>query len=96
MKLTQSLIALIQFVAICQIVFGLVFVPLNFESGESAIIPQIRDERVAETVVAWHQRTILTAQRWCLWSGVVTFCLATGVARSLRRCIKEETAPQSE
>jgi hypothetical protein len=84
MKPAQSLIALLQFVGVCQIVFGLLIVQLPYDDAASDILPQIRDKQVRSTVTLWHLRTVNMARWWCICSGAASLCLATALIAALR------------
>ena len=87
MKLVHSLLALIQFVALGQIVYGLIIVEVVYSTPESAILPFI-PENDRSRVEHWHRNTVDTTKSWCVWSGITTFGLATGVIIALRRSAK--------
>ena len=74
----QSLLAVVQFVALGQIAFfGLLF---NAITGNSDILPYIQDAHLHLQVAMWHTHTVETAVHWGLGLNVASFLLATCAA----------------
>jgi hypothetical protein len=75
MKILQSLLAVVQFVALGQVAFfGLLFKAIT---GNSDILPHIQDAHLHIQVATWHAHTIETAVHWGVGLGVASFLLAT-------------------
>ena len=86
MKLIQSLLAVVQFLSLCQIAFLVMFFRLLTDSSD--IPNHIQEEWVRTGVEAWHTRTVNTAVDWGIGFGVATFVLSTCAAlvtNSVRR-----------
>ena len=78
MKTLQSILAVVQFVALGQIAFfGLLFKAIT---GNSDILGHIQDEALRLQVAAWHTHTVERAVHWGLGLGVAVFVLATCAA----------------
>lgn len=97
MKATQSLLALIQLLAVCQILFGAAGLYVLYEDQVSNLGAQFGNQEghlqraypgaksnLWEHVQRWHKHTIEVTRIWCFVSGVAIFALATGASLRLR------------
>jgi hypothetical protein len=97
MKLVQSLLACIQLLAICQLIFGLMVVDAVSDGHDSSMATQFEvQERYVRmhvpdyrsglwgNVQRWHRRTATITRRWCIISGGLLFAASTSVVYLLR------------
>jgi hypothetical protein len=73
----RSWLAVIQFVAIAQIVLGWLVLPGIMHSADSAILDTINDQELRQRVRKWHDKEVLFASRWMTGFGIVLLTLAT-------------------
>lgn len=85
MKTLKSGIALLQFVALSQIVCGVVLLPGWMHSGDSAIYDPIQDPDLRDRLQRWHDHQVSVASNWLLAFGVVSFCLGVVAAICVNR-----------
>lgn len=80
MKTIQSLLAVIQLLALGAILFGFFAAGYPYMSGESDILYRVQDDETRLAVKEWHQRTIQLARQFTIGWGAAVFVLATGAA----------------
>jgi hypothetical protein len=82
---TKSWLAIIQFIALVQIVLGLAVMPGMMHSGDSAILDPIKDEALRTRIRQWHDKDVRFATRLMTGSGVVLLIVATAAVRMTLR-----------
>lgn len=88
MKHVQSLLALIQFAALCQIAFGWLVVDHVYADRCSLIMSLISDPGARAAVDHWFHQMMSMTRWWCICLGVVFFALATAVSSLWKRFSK--------
>jgi hypothetical protein len=79
-KTIQSLLAVIQLLALGAILFGLFAVGYPYSSGESDILYRVQGDETRLAVKEWHQRTIQFSRQFTIGWGAAVFVLATGAS----------------
>jgi hypothetical protein len=87
----RSLIALVQLVFLIQIALGWMILPAIMTSGDSAVFPYIREDRVREMAITHHESNVRYSTRALVASGSIGFILITVVAFRRRKMTEQDT-----